>query len=206
MSGHADVTAAAGGPNGSRWSYLTADSQAGLPAHQYVSRDPRTASRRIERTTLTTWRYQKLTTLFVVSPSTRLDAGGTTWRLRSLIAMGHDSTRIARALDVRPETIRKLVRGDTATVSPEFRNLACQLWNAWWDKLPPDTTPGERHAASAARRRAERHGWPAAAGLDEDELDQPGYRPFCGYRPAIGTGIAPDFRPASSPERAREIA
>ena len=45
MSGHADVTAAAGGPNGSRWSCLTAESQAGLPAHPYAGREqPRAAS------------------------------------------------------------------------------------------------------------------------------------------------------------------
>jgi len=206
MSGHADVTAAAGGPIGSRWSYLTAKSQAGLPAHPYAGLDPRTASRRIDRTTLTTRRYQQMTTLFVVSASTRLNAGGTTWRLRSLIAMGHDSSRIARAMNVRPKAIQKLVRGDTATVSPEFRDLACQLWNAWWDKRPPETTHSERRAASAARRRAERNSWPAAAGLDEDELDEPGYRPFCRYRPATGTSIAPDFRPATSPGKAREIA
>ena len=99
-------------------------------------------------------------------------------------------------MNVRPETIRKLVRGDTATVSPEFRDLACDLWNAWWDKRPPERTRSERCAASAARRRAERHGWPAAAALDEDELDEPGYKPFSRYRPAIGIGIAPDFRPA----------
>ena len=147
-----------------------------------------------------------MTALFVVSASTRLDAGGTTWRLRSLIAMGHDSSRIARAMNVRPKAIQKLVRGDTTTVSPEFRDLACQLWNAWWDKRPPETTRSERRAASAARRRAERNSWPAAAGLDEDELDEPGYRPFCSYRPATGTSIAPDFRPASSRGKAREIA
>jgi hypothetical protein len=207
MSGHADVTAAAGGRRDVwRTSYRTAESQAGLPAHPYVGREPRTASRRIDRTTLTTWRYQQMTTLFVVSVSTRLDAGGTTWRLRSLIAMGHDSSRIARAMNVRPKAIQKLVRGDTTTVSPEFRDLACQLWNAWWDKRPPETTRSQRRAASAARRRAERSSWPAAAGLDEDELDEPGYRPFCGYRPATGTSIAPDFRPASSRGKAREIA
>ena len=147
-----------------------------------------------------------MTTLSVVSTSTQLDAGGTTWRLRSLIAMGHDSSRIARAMNVRPKTIQKLVRGDTATVSPEFRDLACHLWNAWWDKRPPETTRDERRAASTARRRAERNSWPAAAGLDEDQLDEPGYRPFCRYRLADGTGIAGDFRPAEEPLNAREIA
>jgi len=136
-----------------------------------------------------------MTALPAVGTDKQLHAGGTIWRLRSLIAMGHDSSRIARAINVRPETIRKLVRGDAAKVSPEFRELACDLWNAWWDKRPPERTPSERSSASAARRRAERHGWPAAAALDEDELDEPGYRPFSHYRPAIGIGIAPDFRP-----------
>jgi hypothetical protein len=147
-----------------------------------------------------------MTTLSVVSASTRLDAGGTTWRLRSLIAMGHDSSRIARALNVRPKVIQQLVRGGTTTVSPEFRDLACQLWNAWWDKRPPETTRSQRRAASAARRRAERNSWPAAAGLDEDELDEPGYRPFSRYRPATGTSIAIDFRPALPRGNAKEIA
>ena len=147
-----------------------------------------------------------MTTLTVVSASTRLDAGGTTWRLRSLIAMGHDSSRIARALNVRPKAVQQLVRGDTTTVSPEFRDLACQLWNAWWDKRPPETTRSQRRAASAARRRAGHNNWPAAAGLDEDELDEPGYRPFSRYRPATGTSTATDFHPAAPRAATREIA
>ncbi len=137
-----------------------------------------------------------------VGTGKQLHAGGTIWRLRSLIAMGHDSSRIARAMNVRPETIRKLVRGDAATVSPEFRELARDVWNVWWDKRPPERTRSERRAASAARRRAERHGWPAAAALDEDELDEPGYKPFSRYRPAMGIGIAPDF--PSLPGRTRQ--
>jgi hypothetical protein len=205
MTARAEVTAASGGRTGSRWSYLTAGSQAGLPA-PFAGSDPRTTSHRIDRTTVTTWRYQQMTTLSVVRASTRLDAGGTTWRLRSLIAMGHDASRIARALNVRSKVIQQLVRGDTTTVSSEFRDLACQLWNAWWDKRPPETTRSQRRAASAARRRAERNNWPAAAGLDEDELDEPGYRPFSRYRPATGTSTAADFRPAAPRGNAREIA
>ena len=147
-----------------------------------------------------------MTTLSALSACTRLDAGGTIWRLRSLIAMGHDATRIARALNIRPHIIQKLVRGDTTTISPEFRDLACQLWDAWWDKRPPEATWSQRRAADAARRRAECFGWPAAAGLNEDELDEPGYRPFSRYRPATGTGIAADFRPAAEPASSRAIA
>jgi hypothetical protein len=129
-----------------------------------------------------------------VAAASRVDAGGTTWRLRSLVAMGHDAKRIACALHIRPQVIRALLRGEAAMVTPRFRDLVCQLWEAWWDKLPPQTTPGQRRAVTGARRRAERHGWCPPMGLDEDLLDEPGYRPYSIFRPARGTGTAGDFR------------
>ena len=48
---------------------------------------------------------------------------------------------------------------------------------------------------AAARRRAERCGWCPPLGLDEDELDEPGYRPYSRYREATGTGTAGEFVP-----------
>jgi hypothetical protein len=128
----------------------------------------------------------------------RVDATGTMWRMRSLVAMGHDGTRIARALAVSPQTIRKLLRGEERQVSAHLRDLACQLWNAWWDKRPPQRTRDERRAAASARHQAQRRGWCTPLGLDEDELDEPGYRPYSRYRPATGTGIAGEFRPAAN--------
>jgi hypothetical protein len=122
----------------------------------------------------------------------RTDATGTMWRLRSLVAMGHDCARIARALHVHPAFVRRVVRGQARTVTCQFRAACCQLWDAWWDKTPPRRTPAQRRAA---------------AGLDEDLLDEPGYRPWCRYRPATGTGTAPDFPPARPrPLDTREIA
>jgi len=136
-----------------------------------------------------------------------MDANGTAWRMRSLVAMGHDATRIARALDVTPDTIRRLIRGDTKTITVAFHQLARQLWDAWWDKTPPQRSPAQRRTATRARRQAELHDWPAAAGLDEDLLDNRGYRPWCHYRPATGTGTAPDFHPhQTSQPKARHIA
>jgi len=131
-----------------------------------------------------------------VSAAARTDANGTMWRLRSLVAMGHDGARIARALDVSPGLVRRVVRGQARTVTREFQAGVCQLWDAWWDKTPPARTPAQRRAAAGALRQAETHDWPAAAGLEEDLLDEPGYRPWCRYRPATGTGTAPDFPPA----------
>ena len=133
-----------------------------------------------------------------------VDAGGTTWRLRSLVAMGHNATRIAAALRLRPDTVQKLLRGEIALLDDQIRGHAIQLWNAWWDKRPPETTRSERQAAAAARRRAERSNWCPPAGLDEEELDDPGYRPFSGYRPATGTGVAAGFQLAGKVSHASD--
>ena len=118
--------------------------------------------------------------LTVTSPAltqARLDAGGTRLRLRALHVMGHGSARIARATGVHPVTIRKLVRGDAPTVSQHLRDAIADLYDTWWDKRAPGRTRAERAAATAARKRAMTGNWCAAAALDDDRLDIPGYRP-----------------------------
>jgi hypothetical protein len=123
----------------------------------------------------------------------RLDAGGSRWRLRSLQAMGHPSAAMARAMGVHSETVRRLVRGGAETASPELAKAVSLLFDAWWDKRPPERTREERQAAEAARRRAARCGWPAGLALDEDLIDVPGYRPTARWRPATGVGVAEDY-------------
>ena len=59
----------------------------------------------------------------------------------------------------------------------------------------PGRTPFERAAATAARKRAIAGNWCAAAALDDDQLDIPGYRPRYGWKPATGTGVADDICP-----------
>ena len=127
-------------------------------------------------------------------PRARLDAGGTRLRLRALHVMGHSSARIARAAGVREMTIRKLVTGDTRTLTPQLRDTIAAVYDAWWDKRAPERTPAQRGAATAARKRAIAGNWCAAAALDDDQLDTPGYRPRHGWKPATGTGTAPDIR------------
>ena len=124
----------------------------------------------------------------------RLDAGGTRLRLRALHVMGHGSARIARALSIGEETTQRLVRGDARTISPPLRDAIADLYDAWWDKRAPERTRAERAAAARARRRAIAGNWCAGAALDDDQLDVPSYRPRTGYRPATGTGTAPDIR------------
>jgi hypothetical protein len=142
--------------------------------------------------------------LTVTSPAlrrVRLDAGGTRLRLRALHVMGHGSARIARATGAHPVTIRKFVRGDARTVSRQLRDAVEDLYDAWWDKRAPGRTRFERAAATAARKRAIAGNWCAPAALDDDQLDIPGYRPRHGWKPATGTGVAPDVRPSARRQR-----
>ena len=134
-------------------------------------------------------------------PRGRVDAGGSRLRLRALHVMGHGSARIARAVGVHPVTIRKLVRGDAATVSQQLRDAVAGLYDAWWDKRAPARTRFERAAATVARKRAMAGDWCAAAALDDDWLDIPGYQPEYGWKPATGTGVAPDIRPTAARRR-----
>ena len=100
-----------------------------------------------------------------------------------------------------PATIRKLVRGDARTVSPRLRDAIAGLYDAWWDKRAPARTRFERAAATVARKRAIAGNWCAAAALDDDLLDIPGYQPEYGWKPATGTGTAPDIHPPALPQQ-----
>jgi len=129
-----------------------------------------------------------------VSEPARVDAGGTRLRIRALHVMGHSAVRIGRAASADEQVIQRLARRSGGSVSRELRDAIAWVYNAWWDKRPPERTPGERTAAAAARRRAARGNWCAGAGLDDDLIDLPGYRPAAPWRPATGTGIAPDLQ------------
>jgi len=116
--------------------------------------------------------------------------GGTMWRLRALVAMGHTCSRMAAATGIPSTTLRRIVRGEALTISPPLWQAVTALFDAWWDKTPPQRTRQEKLAVGSALKRAALNDWPCPAGLDEDELDQPGYQPQCGWRYARGTGTA----------------
>jgi hypothetical protein len=145
-----------------------------------------------------------LTVISPALPRARLDATGTRLRLRALHVMGHGSARIARATGAHPVTIRQLVRGEARTVSAQLRDAVADVYDAWWDKRAPGRTRFERAAATAARNRAMAGDWCAAAALDDDWLDIPGYQPEYGWKPATGTGTAPDIDPSALQQKQRE--
>jgi len=125
--------------------------------------------------------------------SVRPSPGATMWRLRALVAMGHTCSRMAAATGIPAATLRRIVRGEALTISPQLRQAVIALFDAWWDKTPPRRTHREKRAADNALQRAALNNWPPPAGLDEDELDRPGYQPQCGWRYARGTGVADDY-------------
>ena len=120
----------------------------------------------------------------------RTSAAGTVLRIRALVAMGHSCERQARALGCQPGTVQKLARGEVSTVPAGLRADAARLYDAWWDKRPPERTREERRAAGACRGRAERSGWCTGAALEDGRVEEPGYAPRAGWRRAEGTGPA----------------
>jgi hypothetical protein len=160
------------------------------------------ASGRRPATPYTTTALLAVTT--ATPPRTPVDAGGTRLRLRALHVMGHGSARIARAVGAHPKTIRALVRGDATTISPKLRDAIIGVYDAWWDKRAPERAPCERGAGTAARKRAIAGNWCAAAALDDDLLDIPGYQPDYGWKPATGTGPAPDIYPPALQQKRRD--
>jgi hypothetical protein len=123
-----------------------------------------------------------------------ISVSGAQLRVRALIAMGHSTQRIARALGhgTSARAVRRIARGDTSEIPPNLRRQIGRLYEHWWDLVPPERTAAERDAAAAARRWARYRRWCTGAGLDDDELDQPGYEPHCIWRRATGTGVATD--------------
>lgn len=116
----------------------------------------------------------------------RRDAAGTRLRLRALTAVGYPAVSLAAHARVAPGTIRDLVSGHSRTVSLSLHAAVATLYDEMWDQPPPERTGAQRRAAAAARARAARNGWPPPMGLDDDQIDDPGYRPRTRWRPVTG--------------------
>jgi len=135
----------------------------------------------------------------VASGRRTTEANGTALRLRSLQAMGHSSADLAAHMSahagrqVHQETVRRLLAGEASRVQPHVWESARAAFEELWDKRPPEDTPQQKRNASMARERARKEGWPQPMALDDDRIDDRGYRlPWQRQQwlPAEGTGIA----------------
>jgi hypothetical protein len=120
----------------------------------------------------------------------RLDGNGTALRIRALIAMGFTVQQVADASGLYRATVQRLATADMTTVTPQIFAAIVGVFDAWWDLVPPETTPRERQAARASRERAREQSWCSGMALDEELTDVPGYRPLARWRRATGTGVA----------------
>jgi len=106
---------------------------------------------------------------------------------------GHGLTRIARAVGVNP---RPSASSSAATPAPSAR--AARRHRRTLRRVvghAPPAAPAWSGPRPPAGTRAIAGSWRAAAALDDDLLDTPDYRPPQGWKPATGTGTAPDIRP-----------
>jgi hypothetical protein len=114
----------------------------------------------------------------------RRDACGARRRLRALLAVGHSPPALARRLGVPPRRVRRLLSGQPRTVSTALHAGACHVYEDLWDQRPPEQTRRDQAAARAARDLARTQGWPPPMALDDDRIDDPGYRTRTRWRPA----------------------
>ncbi len=142
-----------------------------------------------------------------VSAAARTDANGTMWRLRSLVAMGHDCARIARALHVPPELVRRVVRGQARTVTCGFRAAAASSGTPGGTR-PHPSAPRPSGAPPPARCARPRPATgPPPRAWTRTSSTSPATGPGAGTGPPPGRDTAPDFPPARPrPLNTREIA
>ena len=118
------------------------------------------------------------------------------------LALASDCTRIARAAGASVSVIRKTIQGRATEVTPQLHERVRGVWEAWWDKTPPQRTSREREIATKARSIARRRNWCTPLGLDEESIDCIGYQPEHGWLPATGTGAAPNLKCPARPHPA----
>lgn len=114
------------------------------------------------------------------------DACGSRRRLRALVALGHSPASLAADLGLSTARVRRLLGGQTHSISVPVHNKVCDLYRQMWNVLPPERTGRERAIANAARNRARAANWLPPMALDDDQIDDPAYRTRAVWRRAAG--------------------
>jgi hypothetical protein len=110
----------------------------------------------------------------------RIDATGTKRRLQALVANGRPLAEIAQHLGWDPGAPGRIL--DRATVPAATARAVSNLYRRLGDRIPQPQTPAERQRFAAARRLAEKHGWPPSMAWDTEQLDDPDGAPAGGWK------------------------
>lgn len=116
----------------------------------------------------------------------RRSACGSRRRLQALVALGHSPAHLAGQLGITQPRMRRLLHGETRTVSSAMHAKISGLYSRMWNQLPVERTCRERASADAARQLAETANWPPPMALDDDKIDDPAYRPRVAWRRVAG--------------------
>jgi len=116
------------------------------------------------------------------NPRALVPAAGSRHRLRALVATGRPASALTAELGMGEHPVRDIISGRSGQVTAATRDAVRGLYDRLWDVPPPEHTPAQRQAATCARGRAERAGWPPPMALDDDRIDNPAYRPRSHWR------------------------
>jgi hypothetical protein len=105
-----------------------------------------------------------------------LTPAGTQRRLRALFACGWSDVSIERVTGIPSRDISTALARRSA-IRPEFSRSVASAYERLWNKQPPRATQEEREEADAAAEYGRRWGWAPPMALDDDEIDNPGYKP-----------------------------
>jgi hypothetical protein len=118
--------------------------------------------------------------LAACAASARVDPTGTRRRLQALVALGWTQTALADRLGMSVGNFAAMLR--RPAVSAGTARAAVQLYDELWNRPAPDGTAAERARARAAKRYAQRHGWPPPLAWDDGALDNPQAAPGGGWQ------------------------
>ncbi len=109
----------------------------------------------------------------------RVDATGTHRRIQALVGNGRPLTEVARLLGREPGAASWIL--SQVTVTAETAVAVSALYRRIGDRVPQPATPAEERQVAAARRLAERRGWPPSLAWEPDQIDDPAGEPVGGW-------------------------
>ena len=121
----------------------------------------------------------------------RRNACGSRRRLQALVALGHSPAHLAGQLGISQPRMRRLLHGQTRSISPATHATISMLYSRMWNQLPAERGRREQTMADAACHLAEIASWPPPMALDDDRIDDPAYRPRAAWRRAAGRSAPP---------------
>lgn len=105
-----------------------------------------------------------------------VDATGTRRRLQALVAVGYSITRLGTRLRITTSNMAGPMGARSEVTAATARKVR-DLYERLWDAPPPESTRGERTAATRARKHAQVQGWAQPMAWDEDTIDDPAAEP-----------------------------